>query len=109
MATSANCKLWALPLPLRPRVLHPAPAAAPALAHSWSSSGVPPPHPIAPITRPPMEIGTAPVDGNASPRDTAGTADQNAGLVFCNSTSSRVLRRKAAAATAFAREVSVVR
>ena len=36
-------------------------AAAPATAHWWSCSPVPPPQPIAPITRPSLLSGTAPV------------------------------------------------
>src|SRR2546423_4337861 len=88
---------------------HAAPtASAPATAHSWSCSPVPPPHPIAPITRPAFMSGTAPMLGSASPRSTAGTAAQKAEPFIAMSPSSLVARRNATAATAFARAVSVL-
>ena len=42
------------------------------------------------------ENGRAPVEGSASPRETAGNEAQNTGLLFAMSTISRVDRRNAA-------------
>ncbi len=48
---------------------YPASAAAPASEHSWSCSPVPPPQPMAPITRPPRWIGEPPSVGRICPCD----------------------------------------
>src|SRR5262249_43930376 len=84
-------------------------AAAPASAHWWSCSPVPPPQPTAPITLPPETTGTPPMLGSASPPRTVATLPQKAGDDSLSCAMSLVGRLNAAAATALPREVAGVK
>src|SRR5207245_258728 len=81
---------------------------APASAHSWSGSAVPPPQPMAPIARPRRSTGAPPGVGRISPFRTVGTIAQNPPLATIGA-SSEFGFLKAAAAMALARDVSVLK